>query len=186
MSQYQAQRAGWAAAMRCTCVLLAFPHGLLAQDPAQALPGPEHEVLRALVGSWDVHVDDRLAGSATAVSLLDGRFIEVEIVADAGPVRHALYMFGFDRRHAVYTVVAMDDSGTYWVTGKGTRDGMRIPMYGEDEDPVMRSMGLDKEFAIVLHVPSADHVQIETRFIDTRTPERLEMSFITFDLRRVR
>jgi hypothetical protein len=165
-------------------MLLIVPCSLLAQEPAPGSPGPEHEVLLSLIGSWDVRVDDRLAGSATAVSRLDGRFVEVEVVADAGPVRHALYTFGFDRRHDHYTVVAMDDTGTYWVTGKGTRNGTQISMYGEDEDPVMRSMGLDKEFAIVLHVYSSGHVEIETVLLDTRTAERREISFFTFDLRR--
>ena len=35
-------------------------------------------------------------------------------------------------------------------------------MYGKDEDPVMRSMGLDKEFVIVLDVQSDGKVLIET------------------------
>ena len=174
----------WLRGVAIACALLVVPHSLLAQEPAPGSSGPEHEVLLSLIGSWDVHEDDRIVGSATAVSRLDGRFLEVEIVADADPVRHAIYTFGFDRRHEVYTVVAMDDTGTYWVTGRGTRDGTQISMYGEDEDPVMRAMGFDKEFAIILHVHSSDHVEIETRLIDPRTAERREMSFFTFDLRR--
>ena len=185
MSGYQPQRACWVSSVACACVLLVVPPSLHGQAPAPGSPGPEHEVLMSLTGSWDVHVDDRLVGSAEAVSRLEGRFLEVEIFADAGPVQHALYTFGFDGRHELYTVVAMDDSGTYWVTGMGIREGNRISMYGKDEDPVMRSMGLDKEYVIVLHVHSSDGVEIETRLIDTRTPERREMSFMTFDLRRV-
>ena len=185
MNGYQPQRACRVSAIACACMLLIVPHGLLAQEAAPGSPGPEHEILLSLVGSWDVHVDDRLVGAATAVPRLDGRFFEVEIVADADPVRHAIYTFGFDRRNKVYTVVAMDDTGTYWVTGQGILDGTQILMYGKDEDPLMKKMGLDKEFAIVLHVHSSDHVAIETRFIDTRTPERREISFLTFDLRRV-
>ena len=102
-----------------------------------------------------------------------------------GPIRHAVYTFGFDRRHGIYTVIAMDETGTYWVTAKGAFDGGSIVMYGTDEDPVMRSMGLDNEFVILLHSRTSDRFEIETRFIDTRTPERREMSFLRFDLRRV-
>ena len=101
-----------------------------------------------------------------------------------GPIRHTVYTLGFDRRHGEYTIVAMDDSGTYWVTARGTRDGSVIAMYGEDEDPVMRSMGLDKEFMFVVRLVSAHAVAIDIRFLDTRTPEKTEMPFMTFDLVR--
>ena len=158
---------------------------LVAQEPAQGLPGAQHEALHALAGSWEVYVDSQLAGSATATLRLDGRFLEVEIDADAGPMQKIIYTFGFDRRNGVYTVIAMDDSGTYWVTGTGIRDGGRIPMYGKDKDPVMEAMGFEKEFAIVLTIESPRRFGIEILFIDTRTPERREISFLTFDLRRV-
>ena len=103
---------------------------------------------------------------------------------EAGPVSHAIYTIGFDRRHGRYTVVAMDDSGTYWVTAQGGREGDRIAMYGKDDDPVMASMGYDKEFAIVLHLNGRDHIEIEILFIDPRTPERNELPFMSFELRR--
>ena len=59
-------------------------------------------------------------------------------------------------------------------------------MYGKDDDPVMRSMGLDKEFVIVLDVQSDDNVLIETLLVDTRTPDRNEMPFLSYELRRLR
>lgn len=131
-------------------------------------------------------VGDEVVGSDTSRLRLDDRFLEVEIVAHAGPIEHAIYTFGFDRRHDVYTVVAFDDTGTYWVTAKGTADGGRIAMYGEDEDPVMRALGLDKEFVIVLNVRSDDRVSIKTLFIDTRTPARTERPAFAYDLRRLK
>jgi hypothetical protein len=123
-------------------------------------------------------------GSAVARPRLDGRFVEFELDIEAEPIQHALYTFGFDQRHGLFTVIAMDNTGSYFVSGKGKRDGSRIPMYGTDDDPVMRSMGFDKEFVIVLDARSADHVRIEIRFIDTRTPARTELPFMAFDLRR--
>ncbi len=155
-----------------------------AQEPAPSTPGAEHEVLAALVGSWDVYVGEKSVGSAEGTARIGGRFFEVEIMATGAPLEHVIYVFGFDRRHSTYIITAMDNSGTYWVSASGTRESDQIRMYGEDEDPVMRAMGLDKEFAFVLHVHSPDHYAIETRWLDTRTEARTEMSFLTFDLRR--
>jgi hypothetical protein len=155
-----------------------------AQEPAPGEPGPEHEVLAGLVGSWEVGLEGTVAGSATGRHRLDGRFYEIELRVDRGPVRHAIYTFGFDRRHGHYTVIAMDASGTYWVAASGAREGDRIRMEGTDDDPYMRSLGFTKEFVIELHVPADDRVAIETRFIDTRTDARTEMPFLRFDLVR--
>ena len=161
------------------------------QNAAQGEPGPEHGALATFVGEWQVWLgsSDEPAsgdpiGNATALMRLGGRFLEFELEATAGPIRQAIYTFGFDRRHKLYTVVAMDNTGTYQVTGRGMAEGPRIAMYGTDEDPVMLSMGFEKEFAIALHLVADDHIAIETIFIDTRTPERTEMPFLTFELRR--
>ena len=113
-----------------------------------------------------------------------GRILEVDLRNDTGPIRHAVYTLGFDRRHGDYTVIAMDENGTYWVTARGKRDGSRIPMYGADDDPVMSAMGFTKEFVIIVDVASTDRFTIETRYVDTRTPERSEIPFIAFELRR--
>ncbi len=167
-------------------IFLLCPATTDGQAPAPASPGPEHEILHSLEGDWQVFVKDEIVGSATARLRLGDRFLEVELVSDSGPVRHAIYTFGFDRRHGVYTVVAFDDSGTYSVTARGMATGGRIMMYGKDEDPVMRSMGLDKEFVIVLDVQSDGKVLIETLLVDTRTPDRNEMPFLSYELRRLR
>ena len=156
----------------------------LAQTPAPATPGQEHEILQALRGDWEVSLGDDVVGSATAHLRLGDRFLEMELHNDSGPLGHAIYIFGFDRRHEVYTVVFFDDSGTYWVTAQGTDDDGRIAMYGEDEDPVMREMGLDKEYVIVLDIHSPDHISLETIWLDTRTPERTEIPFVAYQLHR--
>ena len=57
-------------------------------------------------------------------------------------------------------------------------------MYGQDNDPVMRSMGLEKEFVIQLTVTSPDRITIAIRFIDNRTEARREIPFLEFELRR--
>ncbi len=164
--------------------LLILPHASIAQEPPPGEPGPEHEELTSLAGTWEVSTSGQTSGTARALSLLDGRFLRIEILAEGGPVTHAIYTFGFDRRHGRYIVSAMDDSGTYWVTAHGARDGSAIRMYGTDDDPVMASMGYEKEFAIVLYLHEPDRIEIETLFIDTRTPERNELPFMSFELRR--
>ena len=169
-------------------LVLAAPAFVGAQNPEDiSLPGPEHAVLASLVGEWQVSAgsaSDQPIGSASARLRLEGRFLEVELWLEAGPIRHALYTFGFDRRHGEFTVAAMDDTGTYAVLARGVRDDSRIEMYGVDDDPVMTALGFTKEFVIVLDVRSPKRFSIETLFIDTRTPERTEMPFMSFELRR--
>ena len=172
------------ASLAFAAALLFLPYVSAAQEPAPGTPGSEHEELASLAGTWEVSVSEQPAGTARAATVLDGRFLRIEIMADAGPVTHAIYTFGFDRRYGRYIVSAMDDSGTYWVSAQGARDGSAIRMYGKDDDPVMTSMGYEKEFAIVLHLHEPDRVEIETLFIDTRTPERNALPFMSFDLRR--
>ena len=155
-----------------------------AQHPAPGTPGPEHAPLLALVGSWDVSLEARAVGAASAATQLGDRFLAVELRLSDGPIRHAIYTFGSDRRHDDYTVIAMDDSGTYAVSARGTRQGDEIAMYGTDDDPVITSLGFTKEFVIALRLLGPDEVEIETRFVDTRTAARTEQIFVTFELSR--
>ncbi len=172
-----------------TGMMLLVQTALLAGQ-APATPGPEHQVIASLAGRWDVRAvgaggePTGATGKAHAALRLGGRFLDVQLGLDGGIIREAVYTFGFDRRHGVYTVVAMDDTGTYAVSGRGVRIGDRISMYGTDDDPVMASLGFEKAFAIVLHLRSADQIAIETRLVDTRTEARTEQSFVTFELRR--
>ena len=82
----------------------------------------------------------------------------------------------------MYTVLAFDDTGTYWVSAQGTEEDGRIKMYGKDDDPVMTAMGFEKEFVIVLDIQSEDRISIETYYIDTRTPECSEMLGLSYQL----
>ncbi len=149
--------------------------------------GPEHEALATLVGDWSVFVPDRQdsIGRAVGSALLDGRFFQVEVWLDAGPVGHVIYIIGFDRRHEEFTVAAMDDTGTYLVSARGTpSDDGRIKMYGIDDEPTMTAMGLTKEFVIALTLRSKDRFMIETLMIDMRTEARTEIPFFVYELSR--
>ena len=179
----------------CFLLLVGLSPGAV---PAQEAPGsqlgPEHSQMAGYAGEWSVHpapMDPEMEtagaiGTAIARTRLGGRFLEIQVVLDSGPFGRALYTLGFDARHREYQVVLMDDSGTYFVTARGgPSDGRSaIKMYGKDDDPVMTSMGLEKEFVIVVEFESPDRFSIGTLFIDTRTPERNEVPFLRLELRR--
>ena len=168
-------------------VLVAVPVGVIAQQAAPKTP--EHETLLSLAGDWEVLVGEPSeitpVGTAEARARLGGRFLEVELTSEAGPVTHAIYTLAFDDRHGEFAVILMDSSGNYFVTARGTADesGKRIAMYGKDDDPAMAQMGFEKEFVIVLHLRD-DGFALETVFIDTRTAARNELPFIKFEFRR--
>jgi hypothetical protein len=61
--------------------------------------------------------------SSTCRRILDGRFLEMVAQGDVmGQTFESMALFGFDRRHEVWTTVGFDTLGTYWVSGAGSRD----------------------------------------------------------------
>lgn len=157
-----------------------------AQTPAAGHPGPEHRALAELAGEWQVRLDGEPVGRASVRTRLDGRYVEFDLRGELGPMSHVVYTLGFDARHGEYIILAMDDAGTYWVTARGAMNEGVVKAYGTDDDPQFEAMGLQKEFAIWFERQAADHVTFETRFIDTRTPDRKEIPFLAFELRRIR
>ncbi|MEM6777131.1 MAG: DUF1579 family protein [Planctomycetota bacterium] len=160
----------------------------------QAKPGSEHQDLARRVGSWKVTVTmgegDRAAtsnGRVKAHMLMDDRFLWIayNTAGRAGSLKGA-FMIGFDRRNSRYTIMGIDTHGTYAVTSQGNKDPQTgtIKLYGKDDDPNMKAMGFDKEFAHVLDFRSPDEFAIEVRYIDTRTPERREMKAMAFVFER--
>lgn len=117
-----------------------------------AQPGPEHEKLARYVGTWNM--ETRYWASpgtepivSTGVSdskmILGGRFLEsVWTTGEGETAAEGKSIMGFDRRHEEYTVVGFDTWGTYWVSAQGPYDDetKTITMYGEDNDPVFKSV----------------------------------------------
>lgn len=162
-----------------------------AQAP-EDLSGPsaEHEALQALEGRWQVEVvlhgagGDRVAatGRAEASAILGGRFLVVDASLDEGaPAGQVVYIVGFDRRNGRYQVVNLDDSATYLVLAQGARReaGGWVATEGADDDPAMEAMGLAKEFVFALDLDPEGGWGVQTRFVDTRVPERPEQDFMT-------
>ncbi|HWN96822.1 MAG TPA: DUF1579 family protein [Methylomirabilota bacterium] len=178
----------------------AKPSGAATKPPLQAEmlkmagPGPEHEQLAGYAGNWDVEI--KMGGGRNAMAYqgsarnritVRGRFLEMQYEATGkGGTNEGIFTLGFDRRHKEYALVALDSFGTYFVTSQGKRDEKtgKIKMYGKDNDPQMKAMGLTKEFVHVLDLRSADEYAVEVWFVDTRTAERREMKFMEYTFKR--
>jgi len=158
------------------------------QKLAQA--GEEHAELKALVGSWKVTMtmgenDVGFAGTAQAETILGDRFFVVDGEGLIGKRKSAFrYTIGFDRRHDEYIIIVMDTSGTYPVSARGKRGEGAIRMFGTDDDPNMKRMGLKKKFAIDLRIKGSDEFSITTHWIDTRTKEEKLRPAFTYHFSR--
>jgi hypothetical protein len=146
----------------------------IARAQALVAPGPEHEVLARLAGTWDQ--DIRIwpepgaepmssKGVAEARMILGGRFLESRAEAEFFGVRgESVSIMGFDRRRDLYTVLGLDTFGTYWVAAAGKAEGeTHIVMRGEDEDPVI---GHTQEYEFRIRIDDADTWTMEIVFLD--------------------
>ena len=139
-----------------------------------AQPGPEHAELKSLVGDWSVAMtagERHMGKGKAAVSTVVGdRFLIVDgNVSSEGTDSEFRFTIGFDRRNAEYEITLLDSAGTYSVTARGKPDGKLIRMFGSDNDPYMKKMGIDKKFAFDLRMESADEFSITTIYVDNRT-----------------
>lgn len=82
--------------------------------------------------------------------------------------------------------MAADIGGTYFVTASGKRDSetKTIKVYGKDNDPMMKKMGFDKEFAFALSLQDEDQFSVVVYWIDTRTSERNEIVGLSYSFTR--
>lgn len=159
-----------------------------------ANPGPEHRELAKYAGEWTVEIRLGSAKSAAVYTgtsrhrmVAAGRFLLCEFDAkrDDEPAA-GIFMLGIDRRHGEYTIQSMDSWGTYFVTARGKRkaDSNVIKLYGTDDDPQMKSMGLTKEFAYGLDLTASNKFSIKVYMVDNRTPNRREMLMMVYRFTR--
>ena len=173
-------------------VLLFAASGTQAQEGMEEYmelmkPGPEHEWLEQLVGTWNMRVsmwespgeDPVLSdGISEHRMILGDRFLEME--AEAG--KDALYtktltIMGFDRRYEEFTFVGFDTWGTYYITAKGSYDkeARKWTLYGEDTDPVMDYM---QKYHYHLTMLDDDTMKLEIIFIDFPLVEEKEYKML--------
>ena len=192
--------------LRAIALLLAFhPVGISAQEtgqsnkrltPAelreQSKPGPEHQMLAEFAGRWKLSVSAQgkrgvSTGSARSYMTLENRFLWLgyDAKGKAGNFKGA-FTIGFDRRHSEFTLIAMDTDGTYFVTSRGKRasGAKTIKLTGKDDDPHMKALGFEKEFAHVLDLSGKDSFSIKVLYIDNRTDERKEIEALEFKFER--
>lgn len=160
----------------------------------QARPGPEHERLAKYTGTWNLEVKMGAGaaamvykGASTNRMTVGGRFLQLEYHGSSpNGNTEGIFTLGFDPRHQHYTLIAMDSFGPYFVTSKGKHDDKsgKIRLLGSDDDPAMKAMGFTKEFVHTLDLGHPDELAIEVWFIDTRTPARREMKFMTYTFKR--
>ncbi len=153
---------------------VALPPGLdmemMAKMMELAQPGPEHEELARLAGEWEPAISAQMmpgappmkeSAPATASMILGGRFLEIVSEGDfMGQPVESRAILGFDRRHEVFTLIALDTLGTYWVTAQGKRgeDGV-IRMQGEDDEPMGKQV-----YTFEYEILSADEYEYRVLF----------------------
>ncbi len=160
-----------------------------------ANPGPEHRELAKYVGNWKVKIRLGSGQSAAVYSgtsrnrmVAAGRFLVCEFNALRDSENAAgVLTLGFDRRHGEFTIQSLDSWGTYFVTARGKRDAVSKPikLYGTDDDPHMKSMGLTKEFAFGVDLTASDKFSIKIYMIDNRTAKRREMLMMEYQFTKI-
>ena len=140
-----------------------------------ASPGPEHERLAAMEGTWDIEITMwaqrdaapmTMNGTVEAEMILGGRFlVQTADLADTDAAGEMMTILGFDRRSGEYTLIGLDTSGTYWVAARGpaNESGDGAVLSGEDYDAVFEHMQL---YDFVLAWPDDDTFRIQIIFKD--------------------
>ncbi len=158
-------------------------------EEAMALmqPGPEHELLKEFVGSWDMQVkiwqapgQDPMTTTGTCENrmILGDRFLITETVSGEGQMHtETMGIMGYDRRHKKFTNVGFDTWGTYYVTASGDYDEEKrqYTLYGEDTDPVM---GIDQKYNFIITWITDDAWKVEVVFLDFPMVEEKEFKMV--------
>ena len=142
------------------------------RDQAQAMkrdvPGPIHQRLNELAGSWDVAVRYTIAnkqheGKATCEAkwILDGRFLQQEYHSRfQGKPYQVVQLLGFDNLRKKTFEIMMDNLGTGVLHNEGSisEDGKVITNVGQSLDPVT---GKPYKLRTVTTIVDRDHFTLE-------------------------
>jgi len=131
-------------------------------------PGPIHQRLNELAGSWDVTVrytmgDKQHEGKATCEAkwILDGRFLQQEYHSRLqGKPYQVVQLLGFDNLRKKTLEIMMDNLGTGVLHNEGSisEDGKVITNLGETIDPVS---GKPYKLRTVTTIVDRDHFTLE-------------------------
>ncbi len=120
---------------------------MMAEYMKLAQPGPHHERMKSLVGSWRIVSkmwlgpgDPQVAeGSSTVTSMLGGRFISEEVKGTfMGMPMEGIGLTGYDNMKKAYIGTWIDSMGTGIIVTEGTSDdsGKTITWKGSYPDPI--------------------------------------------------
>jgi hypothetical protein len=137
-------------------------------------PGEEHELLKSLVGEWNMGVTLWMVpgaepmyfkGNTSNETILGDRFLVSEGSSGEGDMYTETYwILGFDRRFEKYTCIGMDTWGTYYISATGDYDAKSttLTMSGEVDDPLLGQEG----FKIIFHLENKDRYVVEMIMIN--------------------
>jgi len=166
-------RVGFFALIVCG-VVVAPAAGLAQEDRDKGgavkadVPGPIHQRLNDLAGTWDVVVRYKLGdkeheGKATCEAkwILDGRFLQQDYNSRLqGKPFHVLQLLGYDNRRKKTIEIMMDNLSTGVLHDEGSisEDGKVITNSGESLDPVT---GKPYTLRTVTTMVDGDHFTLE-------------------------
>ena len=121
-------------------------------------PGPQHEILFPLEGSWKVTwvqnppKGEEILGLGTAEVklILQGRYLEIDELRTMMSAHiEARRFIGYDNRKQKYFTIMIDELGTYSTYAEGDYDSVKkqINLFGVDDDPL-----LDKKTPIRIQI----------------------------------
>ncbi len=126
--------------VRCLCafaLLLFVASAATSQEPAK--PGPEHEVLKKLVGTWDTTMKaegKEYKGTVTYKMDLGGLWLVGSLESDLGGMKfQGRGMDSYDAKKKKYVSVWFDSMSTYPMLMEGTYDKEKKSMTMIGEGP---------------------------------------------------
>jgi len=155
-----------------------------------AMPGPNHERLKKLVGEWNLTVKwtpdpsqpmSETKSTSTVTSLMDGRYFQELSEGDMGgqPFR-GMGVTGYDNILKKYVSTWIDNMGTGIMTSQGTADasGNVLNWMGESSDPMT---GKTAKYRMVTRFADDDHHTFE---MYSKTPDGKEFKSMVISYER--
>jgi hypothetical protein len=163
-----------------------------AEDLKKLEPGPEHEILKALVGDFDGEYEtfagfnapmQKSKGTVTNKLIYGGRFLEAHYEGDAaGQHFTGQNLIGYDNYKKRYVGTAVNSGSTSIIFSEGAAgpDGKTITLEWEDKD---QEPAHPFRTRVVTKIIDKDHYSVETTSIAPEYKEPLLVAKVTYTRR---